>query len=68
MSRTDTIEYFTNVAAEVQSADAKDIAREALTVISELQRELQTARNINKHSNNGYWDDIEPGKKTFGPG
>lgn len=68
MARSDTLEYFQNVADEIQSAKAKDIAREALVVIGELQRELATAR-WNKAKDNGYWDDVDTRRgKSFGPG
>ena len=48
MSRTDTIEYFQNVASEIQSAEAKDIAREALTVIGGLLREAACRDDIKR--------------------
>lgn len=68
--RTDTIEYFQNVADEVQSAKAKDIAREALVVIGELQRELAIARRLMvRDKDNGHLDNVNTRRgKSFGPG
>ena len=39
MARTDTLEYFLNVANGIQTAEAKDIAREALDLIYEMLEE-----------------------------
>ncbi len=63
MARTDTIEYFQNVASEIQSAEAKDIAREALTVIGELQREVAHARRAGdvKAKGDSDWDGVSFG-------
>lgn len=40
MARTDTIEYFKNIALGIQTAPANEVAAEALRTIDELQQEL----------------------------
>ncbi len=82
--RSDMIEYFENVRDGKQSADAADIASEALVVINELvtgsakmaEEALVTINGLlEKIKENdtrrkpSSWDEVKSGQsKTFGPG